>query len=77
MRAHKEESIRIAMPIVDLPGDLAARGYDQWMDAYSQDGRFDPVALALLAKSFVEMGLLPAEPDMKGLYTEEFLPPRK
>ncbi len=77
MRAHKEESIRIAMPIVDLPGDLAARGYDQWMEAYSPDGRFDPVALALLAKSFVEMGLLPAEPDMKGLYTEEFLPPRK
>jgi ABC-type nitrate/sulfonate/bicarbonate transport system substrate-binding protein len=77
MRAHKEESIRIAMPIVDLPGDLAARGYDQWMEAYSPDGRFDPVALALLAKSFVEMGLLPAEPDMKQLYTEEFLPARK
>jgi NitT/TauT family transport system substrate-binding protein len=77
MRAHKEESIRIAMPIVDLPGDLAARGYDQWMEAYSPDGRFDPVALALLAKSFVEMGLLPAEPDMKQLYTEEFLPAGK
>ena len=77
MRAHKEESIRIAMPIVDLPGDLAARGYDQWMEAYSPDGRFDPVALALLAKSFVEMGLLPAEPDMKQLYTDEFLPARK
>jgi NitT/TauT family transport system substrate-binding protein len=77
MRAHKEESIRIAMPIVDLPGDLAARGYEQWMEAYSGDGRFDPGALALLAKSFVDMGLLPAEPDMKQLYTEEFLPPRK
>ena len=77
MRTHKEESIRIAMPIVDLPGDLAARGYEQWMEAYSGDGRFDPAALALLAKSFVDMGLLPAEPDMKQLYTEEFLPPRK
>jgi NitT/TauT family transport system substrate-binding protein len=77
MRAHKEESIRIAMPIVDLPGDLAARGFEQWMEAYSGDGRFDPGALALLAKSFVDMGLLPAEPDMKLLYTEEFLPPRK
>jgi ABC-type nitrate/sulfonate/bicarbonate transport system substrate-binding protein len=75
MATHKDESIRIALPIVDLPPDLAARGYDQWMEAYSRDGRFDPVALGLLAKSFVEMGLLPAEPDMKGLYTEEFLPP--
>jgi hypothetical protein len=44
------------------------------MEAYSRDGKFDPVALSLLAKSFVEMGLLPAEPDMKSLYTEEFLP---
>jgi NitT/TauT family transport system substrate-binding protein len=77
MGIHKDESIRIALPIVDLPLDLAARGYDQWMEAYSRDGRFDPVALGLLAKSFVEMGLLPAEPDMKGLYTEEFLPPGK
>ena len=72
MSAHKEESIRISMPIVGLPEDLAARGYEQWMEAYSGDGRFDPGALALLAKSFVDMGLLPAEPDMKRLYTEEF-----
>jgi ABC-type nitrate/sulfonate/bicarbonate transport system substrate-binding protein len=77
MQTHKAESIRIAMPIVGLPEDLAARGYEQWMEAYSRDGSFNPVALALLAKSFVEMGLLPAEPDMKQLYTEEFLPPRK
>jgi ABC-type nitrate/sulfonate/bicarbonate transport system substrate-binding protein len=76
MRTHKDESIKIALPIVDLPGDLAARGYDQWMEAYSVDGRFNSVALGLLAKSFVEMGLLPAEPDMSRLYTEEFLPAR-
>jgi ABC-type nitrate/sulfonate/bicarbonate transport system substrate-binding protein len=76
MRTHKAESTRIALPIVDLPGELAARGYDQWMEAYSRDGRFDPVALGLLAKSFVEMGLLASEPDMSGLYTEELLPGR-
>jgi NitT/TauT family transport system substrate-binding protein len=74
MGTHKPESIKIALPIVDLPTELAARGYDQWMEAYSRDGKFDPVALGLLAKSFVEMGLLPSEPDMSRLYTEEFLP---
>ena len=74
MGTHKPESIKIALPIVDLPTELAARGYDQWMEAYSRDGKFDRVALALLAKSFVEMGLLPSEPDMSRLYTEEFLP---
>ena len=74
MGTHKPESIKIALPIVDLPSELAARGYDEWMEAYSRDGKFDPVALGLLAKSFVEMGLLPSEPDMSRLYTEEFLP---
>jgi len=76
MGSHKEESIKIAMPVVDLQRDLAARGYEEWMEAYSRDGRFDPLALALLAKSFVETGVLPAEPDMRKLYTEEFLPAR-
>jgi NitT/TauT family transport system substrate-binding protein len=77
MGTHKAESIKVALPIVDLPPELAARGYDQWMEAYSHDGRFDPVALGLLAKSFVEMGLLPSEPDMSRLYTEELLPQGK
>jgi NitT/TauT family transport system substrate-binding protein len=77
MGAHKDESIKIALPIVDLPPDLAARGYDEWMAAYSRDGRFDDAALRLLAQSFVDMKLLASEPDMKQLYTEEFLPPRK
>jgi NitT/TauT family transport system substrate-binding protein len=77
MGTHKEESVRIAQPIADLPKDVAARGYDEWMAAYSRDGRFDPAALRLLAGSFVEMGLLPNEPDMRRLYTEEFLPSRR
>ena len=77
MGTHKEESVRIAQPIVDLPKDVAARGYDEWMAAYSRDGRFGPAALRLLAGSFVEMGLLPNEPDMSRLYSEEFLPGRK
>jgi ABC-type nitrate/sulfonate/bicarbonate transport system substrate-binding protein len=77
MASHKDESVKIALPIVDLPPDLAARGYDEWMAAYSRDGRFDPAALRLLAKSFVDMKLLPSEPDMKNLYTEDFLPARK
>lgn len=77
MGQHKDESIKVALPIVDLPPELAARGYDEWMAAYSRDGRFDPAALKVLAQSFVDMRLLPAEPDMSMLYTEAFLPGRK
>ena len=41
---------------------------------FSDTGKFDPKALAVLAKSFVELKTLPTEPDMSKLYTEAFLP---
>jgi hypothetical protein len=41
---------------------------------FSDTGRFDPRALKVLAKSFVEMKTLPEEPDMSRLTTEAFLP---
>ena len=41
---------------------------------FSDTGRFDGKALAVLRKSFVEMKTLAAEPDMSKLYTEAFLP---
>jgi hypothetical protein len=44
------------------------------MPMFSDTGRFDPKALAVLRKSFVEMKTLPEEPDMGKLYTEAFLP---
>ena len=36
--------------------------------------KFEPKALAVLSRSFVEMKTLPSEPDMKTLTTEAFLP---
>jgi hypothetical protein len=44
------------------------------MPMFSDTGKFNPDALATLAKSYVELQLLPAEPEMAKLYTEEFLP---
>ena len=56
-------------------GSLIA-AVDQYFELMfdSDTGRFDPKALAVLARSFVQMGQLPAEPDMSKLYTEKFLP---
>lgn len=46
---------------------------------FSDTGKFDPKALAVLAKSYMDLGVLPKEPDIKEpdmskLYTEAFLP---
>jgi hypothetical protein len=56
----------------DVP--TASGIYDELMPMFSDTGRFDPKALAVLRKSFVEMKTLPEEPDMSKLYTEAFLP---
>jgi hypothetical protein len=46
------------------------------MPMLSRDLRFKPKALEVLARSLVELEILPTAPDMKTLYTEEFLPVR-
>jgi hypothetical protein len=53
---------------------VAGRNYDELMPIFNPTGRFNPKALDVLSRSFVELGLLPAAPDMSKLYTEAFLP---
>jgi hypothetical protein len=74
MRKNKAETVAIAKDVIDKDADIVSRTYDEVMPMYSDDGRFKPSALAVLAKSFVELNTLPAEPDMSKLYTEAFLP---
>ena len=54
--------------------EIEGRVYEEIMPTFSKDGRFNPKALAVLSRSFVELGTLPSEPDMAKLYIEEFLP---
>jgi NitT/TauT family transport system substrate-binding protein len=74
MRTHKEETIKIAGPVIGKDAEITGRTYDELMPMFSDDGKFSPSALAVLSKSWVELGTLPAEPALASLYTEEFLP---
>jgi NitT/TauT family transport system substrate-binding protein len=74
MRANKAETVAIAREVTNKDEDITSRSYDELMPMFSDDGRFNPAALATLAKSFVELQLLPTQPDPARLYTEEFLP---
>ncbi len=74
MRANKAESVAIAKDVINKDADITARTYDALMPMFSDDGRFNPKALAVLAKSYVELKLLDTEPVPKLLYTEAFLP---
>jgi NitT/TauT family transport system substrate-binding protein len=74
MRKNKDETVRIAAPVMNAPPEIAAKVYDETMAMFSDDGHFDAKALETLRRSFVEMNLLPSEPDMSKLYTTQFLP---
>jgi ABC-type nitrate/sulfonate/bicarbonate transport system substrate-binding protein len=74
VQANKAKTVETAMSVLDVNRDIAERSYDTLMPMLSDDGRFNPKALAVLARSYVDLKILPAEPDMSKLYTEEFLP---
>jgi ABC-type nitrate/sulfonate/bicarbonate transport system substrate-binding protein len=74
MRDHKAQAVEIAARVTGVSSGVAARNFDELMPIFNLTGRFDPRALDVLATSFVEMGALPEKPDMRKLYTEQFLP---
>jgi NitT/TauT family transport system substrate-binding protein len=76
VRANREETIAIGVRALNISPAVAAKSYDGVLPGYSPDGRFHPEAIRVLARSMVETAILPSEPDMSKLYTEEYLPKR-
>jgi ABC-type nitrate/sulfonate/bicarbonate transport system substrate-binding protein len=77
MRTNKAETVKTAMAVLELPREIAEPTYDKLMPVFSTDGKFDDKALAVMARSFVDLELLPSEPkDLRRHLTEEFLPKR-
>jgi ABC-type nitrate/sulfonate/bicarbonate transport system substrate-binding protein len=74
MRDHTDESIAIAVRADDMSRSIATRNYQELMPIFNQTGRFNPKALDMLSRSFIELGLLASAPDMSKLYTEAYLP---
>ena len=74
MRNNKAETVAIAKDVINKDEQITAETYDALMPMFSDDGRFSDKAMAVLAKSYVELKVLDAEPDPKQLITEAFLP---
>jgi hypothetical protein len=77
MRAHRAETIEIVRRTAEISQGVATRDYDELMGMFNSTGKFDPKALDVLARSFVEMGSLPQAPDMRALIAEQYLPGAK
>jgi ABC-type nitrate/sulfonate/bicarbonate transport system substrate-binding protein len=73
MHADRAATIPIAAQRMDASPAVAGKVYDELIDNYSTDGRFNPEGLQVLVDSLVEMGAL-KDPNISGLYTEDYLP---
>lgn len=75
MHENKAETVKLDMKADGITDpDIASHTYDTVLPMFSRDGRFDPAALKVAAQAMVELELLPTAPDMKPLYTEQYLP---
>jgi ABC-type nitrate/sulfonate/bicarbonate transport system substrate-binding protein len=73
MHADRAATIPIAARQMDVSAGVAGKVYDELIDNYSSNGRFDEEGLRVLVDSLVEMGALKSA-DVKAFYTEEYLP---
>jgi len=74
MKANKAKTVEITAKVLHLNPSVINRTYDDQIAIFSTDGTFDPAAVAVLKKSFIDMGLLKTEPDDKALFTTQFVP---
>jgi len=74
MRRNKDATVRITAKVVGITPEIAALTYDEQVQYFSTDGKFDAKALAVVENAFLELGFLDKPPDMKSLYTEAYLP---
>ena len=75
MKTHQDETTTFLAPLTHVDPVALGGIYDQMMPTSSTNGRFDSKALAVLARSLVDLGLTSEKPVMSKLYTEAFLPP--
>jgi len=73
MRKNKDRSVEVTSKVLKLDPKVIARTYDEVMPMFSDDGHFDPEALKVLKKSFVEMGILSEEPSDDKFLTTKFV----
>ncbi len=74
MKTHKDDVLKVYQKVSKIPPEIGSRTYDTVMPAFTTDGHFVDSQLKVLAHSYVEMGEVKKEPDMRSLLTEKFLP---
>jgi ABC-type nitrate/sulfonate/bicarbonate transport system substrate-binding protein len=74
MRANKDNTVKITSRVIDVRESLVSQIYDAQIGGFSTDGAWDPVAIDVIRKSLVELGILDSIPDARTIYNDQFVP---
>jgi NitT/TauT family transport system substrate-binding protein len=74
IRTHKAETVKIESGITGFSESVMSKTYDIVIGMFTRDCKFDAESLTTLQRSFVELNLVSAPPDMSKLYSEAYLP---
>ena len=74
IRTHKAETVKIESAVTGFSESVMAKEYDLTLGMFTKDCRFDQESLDTLRRSFVDLKILSAPPDMSKLYTHAFIP---
>jgi NitT/TauT family transport system substrate-binding protein len=74
MRANKDATVKITAKAIDVRESVVNRIYDEQVEGFSSDGAWNPVAIDVIRKSLVELGILDKVPEAKTIYNDQFVP---
>jgi NitT/TauT family transport system substrate-binding protein len=74
MKTDKAATAEAAIRVLHESPSIAERTYDAQVGMLIDDGHFDPQAIALLKRSWVELGMLDKEPSDDEFMTTKFVP---
>jgi ABC-type nitrate/sulfonate/bicarbonate transport system substrate-binding protein len=74
IRSHKAETVKIKAELRNYSESVEAKDYDLTLGMYTKTCRFDAEALDTLKRTFVDLKLVDAPPDMDKLITEAYVP---
>jgi NitT/TauT family transport system substrate-binding protein len=74
VKTHKDETSSVAERVLQQSPSLARRVYDFEIGMFSDDGRFEAPAIAMLKQSFIDMKTLQSAPPDAELFNSQFVP---
>lgn len=77
VKTHKDDTSKLAERVLQQSPVLARKVYDLEASMFIDDGRFEPLAVATLKQSFIDMKTLLSAPADAELFTTQFVPVRR